>query len=244
LSEYTTRSRVTQHPAVYDDVVVLPPSATIEAANQPASVETNLGFVLTIANLALTGIIVIAMMIDGTQAKNAIVVGSLYFAITTGTFALVVTGTLTNIVNGWQRERTERLKVQAYRELGELNYGWKIAIEETRQLELAGRRPPTGGAQRISPLNSYVPAIEDGQEAQSEAVRFAMGLYATNGKPDPKKLHPDGRLAGRMLGSKRGAGSRDAGRWLLREGIIKRVRGGYALNIALFPNRDSLRHLL
>lgn len=193
MSQYTTRQSVTQYPAVYEDVALLPPPAIVEVPAQAASVETNLGFVLTVANLAITGIIVTAMMVDGTQAKNAIVVGGLYFAITTGTFALVVTGTLTAIVNGWQRERTERQRVQAYRELGELNLEWRLAVEKTRQLELAGRRPSTGG-QRISPLNTYVPAIASGEEAQDEAIRFAMGLYATTGQPDGKKVHSDGRL--------------------------------------------------
>lgn len=64
-----------------------------------------------------------------------------------------------------------------------------------------------------------------------------MSLYGTNGKPD-------GRLSGRMIGSKRGSGSRDAGRWLLKERIIERVSGGYRLNLRDYPNRDSLRHLL
>ena len=71
-----------------------------------------------------------------------------------------------------------------------------------------------------------------------------MGLYDTHGRPDSKHVHGDGRLRGRMLGSKRGTGSREAGRWLLRSGIIQRVRGGYALDVIRFPSRDSLRHLL
>lgn len=243
MSEYSATKRVMQYPAVYEEVAPLPPSV-IEVQGQAASVETNLGFVLTVANLAITGIIIIAMIIDGTQAKNAIVVGGIYFAVTTGTFALVVTGTLTSIVNGWQREKTERLKVEAWREIAEMGIGWKLAVEQTRQLELAGRRGSADPVQRVSPLNSFVPAIADGQEAQAEGVRFAMSLFDTRGNPDGKRLHPDGRLKVRMCGSKRGAGSRDAGRWLLKERIIERVPGGYRLNLAHFPNRDSLKHLL
>lgn len=242
MSEYTTRKSVSmQYPAVYDETVVMQPPSYVEVSQQPASVETNLGFVLTVANLAITGIIIVAMIVDGTQAKNAIVVGGVYFATTTGTFALVVTGTLTAIVNGWQRERTERLRVEAYRELGELSFEWRLAVEETRQLELVGRRGATDPAQRISPLNTFVPAIEDGMEAQQEGIAFAMSLYGTTGQPDSKRVHADGRLRGRMIGSKRGSGSRDAGRWLLREKIIERVPGGYRLNITRYPSRDALR---
>lgn len=243
MSEYSATKRVMQYPAVYEEVAPLPPSV-IEVQGQAASVETNLGFVLTVANLAITGIIIIAMIIDGTQAKNAIVVGGIYFAVTTGTFALVVTGTLTSIVNGWQREKTERLKVEAWREIAEMGIGWKLAVEQTRQLELMGRRGSADPVQRVSPLNSFVPAIAGEEEAQAEGVRFAMSLYGTNGLPSSKHVHADGRLRGRMIGSKRGSGSREAGLWLLREGIIRRVRGGYALAVDKYPTRDSLRHLL
>lgn len=244
MKEYNTRTVAPQYPAVYEETAIMPPPSYVEVPSQPANVETNLGFVLTVANLAITGIIIVAMIVDGTQAKNAIVVGGLYFATTTGTFALVVTGTLTAIVNGWQRERTERQRIVAYRELGELSLEWKLAIEQTRQLELVGRRPSAGDVQRVSPLNTYVPAIADGDEAQAEGIRFAMSLYDTQGRPDGKRVHSDGRLRGRMIGSKRGSGSRDAGRWLLREGIIKRVAGGYSLNLRDFPTRDSLRNWL
>jgi hypothetical protein len=143
-----------------------------------------------------------------------------------------------------ERETTERIRIEAWREIAERAFEWKIAIEETRQLELAGRRTPTGDVHRVSPLNSFVPAIADGEEAQQEGIRFALGLFDTHGRPDAKKLHPDGRLAGRMIGSKRGSGSRDAGLWLLRERIIEKVPGGYRLNIRDYPTRDSLRHLL
>lgn len=228
----------------YDETIPLPPPI-VEIQSAPVSTtETNLGFVLTIANLAVTGIIIIAMMIDGTQAGRAIVVGAIYFATTTGSFALVVTGTLSAIVNGWQRERTERQRIVAYRELGELTLEWKLSVEETRQLELVGRRPPAEGVQRVSPLNSYVAPFADGEQAQVEGVRWASMLYDTAGRPDRKRVHADGRIKVRMIGSKRGSGSREAGRWLLRQGIIKRVPGGYALNLDHYPNRDSLRHLL
>lgn len=223
---------------------VAPPPPYVEARpTPPPVVETNLGLVLTLANLMVSAIIVIAMMLDGAQAKSAIVYGSLYFVVTMLGFVLVVTGALPAMVNGWQRERTERLRVAAYERVMEKAFDWRMTVEETRQLELVGRRGSTGG-QRVSPLNTFVPAIADGEEAQSEGVRFAMGLYDTQGRPDSKRVFADGRLRGKMIGSKRGSGSRDAGLWLLREGIIKKVAGGYALNLGSYPNRDSLRHLL
>lgn len=245
MSDYsiTTRKSAMQYPTVIEEIAPLPPSI-VEVQGQTATVETNLGFVVTVANLAVTAILITGMLLNGSQVQSAIVTGGIYFATTTTAFVFVITGALTAMVNGWQREKTERLRIEAYRELGEMGIEWKLAVEETRQMELAGRRPPAGGAQRISPLNTYVPAIAAGDEAMTEGVRFAMGLYDTQGRPDAKRVYPDGRLRIRMIGSKRGSGSRDAGRWLLREGIIKRVQGGYALNLRSYPTRDTLRHYL
>lgn len=231
-----------------DEVAPMPPpfpyATSVEVQSQPATVETNLGLVLTVANLAVTAILITGMLINGSQVQSAILVGGAYFAGTTTAFVFVITGALTAMLNGWQHEKTERQRIQAYRELGELAIEWRLAVEETRQMELEGRRPPTEAVQRISPLNSYVAPFADGEQAQVEGVHFAMTLYDTLGKPDPTRLHPDGRLRGRMIGSKRGSGSREAGRWLLREGIIKRVQGGYALQLDKYPTRDTLRHLL
>ena len=228
-------------PAAADEFMSPPPY--VELRPTSPTVETNLGLVLTLANLMVAAIIVIAMMLDGAQAKNAIIYGSLYFAVTMAGFALVVTGALSSIVNGWQRERTERLRVEAWRDLGELGIEWRLAVEETRQIELLGRRGAADPLPVAGPQN-YVAPYGEGEKAQVEGVRFAMGLYSTTGQPDPKRVHEDGRLKIKMCGSKRGAGSRDAGRWLLRAGIIKRVRGGYALDVAKYPHRDTLRYLL
>jgi hypothetical protein len=228
--------------AAYEEVQ--PPPPHVEVQRHPATVETNLGFVLTLANLLITGIIIVAMMIDGTQAKTAIIAGSIYFAGTTILFTLLVTGSLTEMVNGWQHQKTERYRIDAYESLGEQAIEWRLAVEETRQIELMGRK---GSAHPLPPagqLQSYVAPFADGEQAQVEGTRFAMSLYDTQGCPDHTRVHSDGRLKLRMIGSKRGSGSREAGVWLLKQGIIQRVRGGYAIDLEHYPHRDSLRHLL
>ena len=222
---------------------ITPPPPTIEVSNRPATVENNLGFVLTLANLMLAAIIVIAMLLDGTQVMLAIITGAIYFAVTMVFFTLLVTGSLTMILADLSRERAEHHRIDAYENLGEQAIQWRLAVEETRQIELLGRRPHAEGVQP-APVQNYVPPFADGERAQVEGVRFAMGLFSTVGKPDSQRVHADGRLKIRMCGSKRGAGSVDAGKWLLKAGIIERVRGGYRLNIEQFPSRDSLRHLL
>jgi hypothetical protein len=228
---------------VYDDVVVLPPSPTpLEGEPAPQNIQAGLIIVVS-ANLAVMVIVMVGLWAGGMEPLTIILGGIGYYMISTPIYLALVTNVVTNMYSRHERETTERLRIEAYRELGALSFEWRLSVEQTRQVELMGRRGGADPSRRVSPLNTYVPAIADGEEAQAEAVRFAMGLYGTNGKPDPKRVHADGRLRGKMLGSKRGAGSRDAGRWLLKEGIIRRVQGGYALNLHSYPHRDSLKHL-
>lgn len=245
MTEYiTTRNRAQQYPTVYDDVVVLPPSPTsLESEPSPQNIQAGLLIVIS-ANLAVMVIVMGGLWAGGMEPLAIILGGIGYFTVTTPIYLALVTNVVTAMYSRHERERTERLRIEAYREIAELGFEWRLAVEETRQMELAGRRKGPAVAERISPLSTYVPAIADGDEAQQEGVRFAMGLYDTHGRPDARRVHADGRLKIRMCGSKRGAGSRDAGRWLLREGIVRRVQGGYALNLSHYPTRDSLRHYL
>jgi uncharacterized integral membrane protein len=220
---------------------VAPPPPMIEVQRNSPTVETNLGLVLTLANLMLTAIIVIFLIVDGTQAIIALIVGAIYFTITMVVFTLLVTGSLPIILADFSRERIEHHRIDAYQELGMKVLEWRLAVEQTRQIELMGRRPPADPVQTAS---NYVPAIADGERAKVEGVGFVMGLFDTQGRPDSTRLHRDGRLRIRMIGSKRGSGSREAGLWLLKQGIVKKVAGGYALDLKQFPHRESLRHLL
>jgi hypothetical protein len=244
VSEYTQKRVNMQYPAVYDDVVVLPPSPTpLEGEPAPQNIQAGLLIVVS-ANFMVMGIVMGGMWAGGMNPVAIILSGIGYYTLSTPIYLALVTNVVTNMYSRHERETTERIRIEAWREIAERAFEWKIAIEETRQLELVGRRGATGAAQRVSPLNTFVPAIADHEEAQSEGTRFAMSLYGTMGTPENKRVHADGRLKIKMCGSKRGAGSRDAGRWLLREGIIQRVAGGYRLNIEKFPTRDSLQTYL
>lgn len=226
-----------------EEIFALPPPPITDVETHPQNIQAGLIIVVS-ANLAVMIIVISGMMVGGAKPVEAIIAGVAYFTLTSPIYLAIVTGVLSTVIVRYAREKTERIRIDAYQELGERAIEWRLACEQTRQIELLGRRPPTEGVQRTSPLASYVAPFADGEQAQVEGVRFAMGLYSTVGHPDPKRVHADGRLKQRMLGSKRGSGSREAGRWLLRAGIIQRVRGGYALDVGRFPTRDSLRHLL
>jgi hypothetical protein len=120
---------------------------------------------------------------------------------------------------------------------------WRMMQETT----LTERRGATQGVHRLSPLGdspNYVTPYLEGQQAAVEALRWACALYDATGRPDRRKVGADGRLRVRMIGSKRGGGSRESGLWLLRNGVIVRVRKGYALDLLAFPTAETVRRLL
>lgn len=116
-----------------------------------------------------------------------------------------------------------------------------------QEIALSGRTEPAQATHRLSPLGdaaNYVAPYQDGERAAVEGVRWAVGLYDARGYPDRRKVGADGRLAVKMIGSKRGGGSRESGLWLLRQGVIVRVRKGYALAVDRFPTVADVRRLL
>lgn len=230
------------------DEVPQPPAAADTETLHVTDHETNAALIVTVAaNIAMSLIIITAMILDGSQAHSAIIAGGAYFLVSTITFSFIITGSFTAIVNHGQSQRTERRRIDAYLEIGERMLEWRMMQE----ISLAERTQPTQGAHRLSPLGestNYVAPYQDGEQAAVEGLRFAVGLYDAGGYPDRRKVQmvgeDMGRLMVRMPGSKRGGGSREAGLWLLRKGVIVRVRRGYALAVDRFPTVIDVRRLL
>ena len=225
-----------------------PPPPAVETPPQAVpSSDATLGTFALAANILITTIIVVAMLVDGTQARTAIVVGAVYFMSSTFVFAGVTTGTLTAIANAWQRERTERQRVAAYLALGTMALRWRMEVERNRTIEAESVQTPyvgsTSSVERLSPLTTFVAPYVDEQRAAIEGIAWAEKLYDASGAIDARKVHADGRLRIRVIGSKRGGGNREAGAWLLRQGVIRKATGGYALNVDRFPYRHYVTAL-
>lgn len=249
----------------FDDIYTPPPPPPTEPYTPPKSTgEAGLGSVLTAANLFVTIVLVTGMLINGEQVGRALVVGAVYFTVTTPIYAVIVTGSLTAIVTVWQREKTERHRIDAYADTAELALTWRIKIEENRRLEMQARALPTDWPQlpadpaQTPTQHTFVPpydnrprgAFADPLQPDStahEALNWVMGLYLADGQPDPAQVQTSGERTGwlkvRMLGSKRGSGSKEAGIWLLQHRVILRAPGGYKLNLTRYPHRARLRTL-
>jgi hypothetical protein len=275
-SRQRQESRYSFVPAI-DDILAPPPPAVEPESKVTQVHDGGLGFVVVSANVLVTAIIIIGMLVEGQQASRAIVVGAVYFASTTVIYAFIHTGALSAIIGVWQHERTERVRIQAYASVAEMAIGWRIRVEENRTLELQmqatpgdmARRlaqvenelmdhrlaadPPQGVSTYVAPYDNrsrgaFAEAAQPDTTAQ-EALAWARTLYLdSTGLPDPDRVQTSGEqegwLKGRMLGSKRGTGSKEAGLWLLHHKIILRAAGGYKLNTQHYPRRESLRNLL
>lgn len=257
-----------------EEFIAPPPAAPIDYTPQKESHrDLGMGFVVITANVFVTGIIIIGMLVYGQGALYAIVTGAIYFALTTTLYVLIHTGALSEIVGIRQREQTERQRIEAYAQAATLAIQWRIKVEDNRTLELQAQALPTQLARRVAALedrafereesvapmqtpSTFVTAFDNrsraafaeetqpaGDMTANEALAWARTLYNDAGDPNPAKVYNDGRLKVRMAGSSRGPGTREAGLWLIQKGVIKKVPGGFALNIKHFPTRESLRGL-
>lgn len=271
MSNYTPRKWEVM-PAAEDFPIPAPPTREPDntAPLPPPAVQEGVARVLTKANLMITAIIIAGMWFNGEEVVSALITGGSYFAVTMICYVLFISGQAAAIVGIRQRERTERLRVEAWYNVATQALHWRMAVEQNRTLELQAQALPVDIQQRVAQLERHqlveetaapvqtpyaattfvapYPATRVGTDPAEEALAWACELYRdSDGRPDPEKVVTEGDKAGwirgKMLGSKRGSGSREAGLWLLHRGVVRQVAGGYALDIKRFPHRGALRRL-
>lgn len=201
-------------PAIPPDILPPPPAPRPDGPLVRDAVRAdNAWLVLTIANVLVALVIIVGMLVDGSTARRAILFGAVYFFPTMAVFVLALTGTLTDIVRGRQREITERQRIDAYADLGGQAIAWRIAVEDNRRLELERDNLPATLSKRLTQLENRMddvcsPPAEglhppphvtpydnrgrgafaaETQPAQDttreEAIRWAMQLYNDIGEP-------------------------------------------------------------
>lgn len=243
------------------DDILTPPPPPIHTDPEPAPQNIQAGLIIVVsANLAVMTVVITVMLAGGAEPMRAIIAGIAYFTITSPLYLVIVTGALSAIIAVCQREKTERIRIGAYADIAELAITWRLRIEDNRAIELQAAALPADLSRRLALLeeertppahpvqpNTFVTAYAQEDATAQEARRWAEDLYLPNGRPDPSKVVAEGDKRGwlriRMLGSKRGGGSREAGLWLLHRKVILRVTGGYCLNLTSYPTRESLRTL-
>lgn len=230
------------------DDIIPPSQTTVDMRPAPSYVEPGLGLVVMVANVLVTIIIVAGMWLDSRQTGRAILSGALYFGLTTPIYVSLITGALPAMLATWQRERTERHRLDAYADLAELNLRYRLRVERNALIAREQAALPVPAADPLptpaDPTSTYVAPYADGEQARTRALAWAASLYQSDGLPDPHQVAVGGEvpgwLRGRMLGSKRDARAREAGIWLLHNRIVHKVEGGYVLDLNRYPTRGDL----
>lgn len=261
-------------PAIDEVMSPPPAPVEIETTEaSPNSQQTQAGLIVIVsANLAMTAIIMTVLLLYGSDVEAVLQRGVLYFAITTPIYLIIITGSLAKILGRWAREKTERQRIKAYERVMVVAFQWRREVEANRAAEIQAQSLPTQLTRRIAALEeellerrlstdplrnvaTFVAPYDNTSKAAhadehavdttaQEAIAWLNDLYDELGNADRRKIRPDGRLRVRMLGSTRGPGSREAGRWLLDRGAILKVEGGFALNMRYFRTRENVRNLL
>ncbi len=277
----SNNSRYRNYVPALDDVLAPPPDPLPDAPRVHNEVRAEAAWLVVIsANILVTAIIIAGMLIDGTATRRAILSGVLYFAPTTIVFVLALTGTLTDIVRGRQREITERIRIDAYADLAEQALQWRVLVEENRRLELQREAMPADLQRRLAaveydllqrslpapgpqtPGSTFVTPYDNrkrgafAEETQpshdttaAEAIKWVSDeLYTDTGAINHKRVLLTGDARGmivntKVIGAKRGPGTKEALRWLLDRRVLRKIPGGYALNVDMVPRREDLRYI-
>lgn len=153
MSQYkTSRNYV---PAIPDDILSPPPDPQPEPPLVRNAVSSEAAWLIsTLAVVLMTIVLIVAMLIDGSTSREAVSQGVKFFLGAIALISLVLSGALTDMFRGWQHEKTERMRVNAYADLGEQVIEWRMKAEENRRLELERDALPATLSRRLAALET------------------------------------------------------------------------------------------
>lgn len=194
----------------------------------------SLGGVVTIGNGLFAAVIITALARNEHSAITAILTGGAYYGVSTLMVLLVLSGSLTRMVIN----RQEQVTLRHFHELQTTVE--RLTASRVDPLQLPGtpavdRLPgPLGGSTYVAPADLTT---------QRDAALWAVSLYGSDGAPDPAKINlkSDRERPGRLRVAAPASNLRE---WLLTKRVLERVDHGYRLNIARYPNAETLRDIL
>lgn len=140
-----------------DDVLSPPP----EPATEPPLVRNSVSseaawFISTLSIVLMTVVLIVSMLVDGSTAKEAVHQGVKFFLGAIALVTVVLSGTLTDMWRGYQHEKTERQRINAYADLGEQALEWRMKVEDNRRLELERDALPATLSRRLAQLETHL----------------------------------------------------------------------------------------
>lgn len=202
-----------------------------------------LGNVVTIANVLVTIILIVAIYADNGSATLAVLAGVGYFGVSTTVALLTLSGTLTHVlINRQQQVTVRRLHQLQFKQVSEPPPSMAVVdLPQLPRTPHADPLPPPG----LPAAKSFVApsAGEVSEAARREAAAWVLQLYASNGEPDPNKvLLQSGReRPGRI---RVGAPGKEAKQLLLSRGVLLDLGNGFRLNLVRCPTIEAARQYL
>lgn len=196
-----------------------------------------LGGLVIIANTLFAVVIITALIRNQTSAATAIVAGGLYYAVTTHSALLILSGSLTAIAQNRAEQHTQR-------RLYELQYTVRSRAADPLP-QLPG---PVYDASWVEPRptlpngSTFVPAREQDDSVRRTAVAWLLQLFDQDGNLNPKKviLNTQKERPGRINVS---LPSAKAKQYLLDNRIIYPMPHGYRYNLR-YPTVADVRRAL
>lgn len=182
-----------------------------------------LGAIVTIANTLFAVVIITALIRNQTSAAVAIVAGGCYYAVTTHTALLILSGALTTIT----QQRAEQI---TQRRLYELQYTVQRPAVDPLPALPGDDTPQLSAPPNLPALPSYVPAREQDDSVRRSAVAWVLQLFDADGDLDPKKviLNTQKERPGRINVALPSAAAKQ---YLLDSRIIYPMPHGYRYNL-------------
>lgn len=187
-----------------------------------------LGGIVTIANVLVAAIMITFMVRGEWGAVTAIIVSGVYYAVTTLSALLVLSGTLTQIVTNHQEQTTRR----QYHVL---------------QAQRTALPDPMQGVRSLPVTGTFVAPVDDSD--YRAALAYVATLYGSDGQPDAKRVALGTSDPGQEGRLRIANPPRSTLEWLVARGVLQPItkRGevnGYRLNLIAAPTLPTARAAL
>lgn len=175
----------------FDDVIQPPP----EPATEPPLVRNSVSseaawFISTLSIVLMTVVLIVSMLVDGSTAREAVQQGVKFFLGAIALVTVVLSGTLTDMWRGYQHEKTERRRIDAWADLGEQVIELRMAAEQNRRLELERAALPAALSRRLAALETELleqrmePALPQTHTFVSPYDNRRGGAFAEETQPE------------------------------------------------------------
>lgn len=221
-------------PAIIDDIRQTDRRGEVHYDPQPA--EPAIATVEVLAHLIVGVIVGWGMWLSRSDVALAMLTGVGYFAMMTTLRILAKTDTLKDWLRSTLEYRLEKHRINTLADLADRHFDLMELEAQAKQPQVIREGVRTPSAQ------NYVPPHTP--DAIAEAIAWAEGLYDAGGNLDRRKLHPNGKVKGVIVGSKRDKhGTEAAQQYLVSRGFLAMKEGGGYINIRRYPTTVELSQL-